>query len=114
MTVRDLPKSPEELDTELERIFPGYSTSTYPPVHDDTPSFHSVLLGFAPYLGGRLDSFTPEQLREFGELVNAAVAGGGTLENAFGTCLLEHLHQIRASSVLRPHLSKLARSRMRA
>jgi len=36
------------------------------------------------------------------------------LENAFGTCLLEHLYQIKAERVLRPFLSNLAREKTHA
>jgi len=46
--------------------------------------------------------------------VNAAVAAGGLLEDAFATCLLEHLHQIRALQAFRPYLSESACERTHA
>jgi hypothetical protein len=112
--MRVLPVTPEELLEELFTIFPEYRVAYDGPIHDDTPTFHSVLMAFTPFFGGRLASFSERQLRAFGELVSAAVTAGGSLENAFSTCLLEHLHQIRASQVLRPYLSELARERTHA
>jgi hypothetical protein len=72
-----------------------------------------VLIAFVPFFGAQLGSFPEKQLHAFGDLVNAAVAAGGSIENAFATCLLEHLRQIRALSAFRPYLSKDARERTR-
>ena len=105
--------TPEALLEELFTIFPEYRAG-HRPIHDDTPTYHSILIAFTPFFGDRSASFSKRQLRSFGELVSAAVSAGGSLENAFGTCLLEHLHQIRASQVLRPYLSDLARERIHA
>ena len=99
---------------ELFRIFPQYSAFYDGPIHNSTPTFHSVLMAFAPFFGAEASSFSETQLHSFGELISAAVAAGGSLENAFGTCLLEHLHQIGAERILRPHLSELAREITRA
>ena len=112
--MRPLPATPEALIEELFAIFPEYRAAYDGSIHDDTPTYHSVLLAFTPFFGGQSASFSERQLRAFGEVVNKAVAAGGSLENAFGTCLLEHLHQIRASKILRPHLSKMARERTHA
>jgi hypothetical protein len=106
-----LPQSPEQLLEELFSIFPQYRARYDGPIHDDTPTFHSVLMTFTPFFGAEAASLSEAQLRAFGELASAAVAAGGPLENAFRTCLLEHLHQIRASQNLRPYLSELARER---
>src|SRR6185369_1329702 len=95
-------------------IFPEYRATYDGPIHDDTPTYHSVLMAITPFFGGQITTFSERQLRDFSGLVNAAVASGGSLENAFGTCLLEHLHQIRASKILRPYLSKPARERTHA
>ncbi len=111
--MRVLPSAPEALLEELFAIFPEYRAE-HRPIHDDTPTYHSVLMAFAPYFGSRSASFSERQFRSFGELVSAAVAAGGSLENAFGTCLLEHLHRIQASKILRPYLSELARERTHA
>jgi hypothetical protein len=102
-------QSGEALREELFAIFPQYRSSyaRYGPLHDFTPTFHSILIEFSFFFGSESASFSEAQLRKFGELVNLAVAEDGPLENAFGTCLLEHLHQIRADA-FRPYLSKIA------
>ena len=112
--MRAPPQTPEALLVELFTIFQEYRAAYDGPIHDDIPTYHSVLIAFTPFFGSRSASFSERQLRAFGDLVNAAVAAGGSLENAFGTCLLEHLHQMRASQVLRPYLSELARERTHA
>jgi|SRR5581483_7263275 len=108
--VRQVPGSPEQLLEELFEIFPECRTS-YKPFHDDAPTFHSVLLGFNPLVTTSLGTCSKSQLLAFANLVNAAVKGGGDLENAFGTCFLEHLGQLGALNTLRPHLSQLAREK---
>jgi len=112
--VRALPQSPEQLLEELFSIFPQYCAGYPGSIHDETPTYHSVLIAFTPFFGGQLASFSEVQLRNFGELVNTAVAEDGPLENAFGTCLLEHLDQIRAGRAFRPYLSKIAREKTKA
>jgi hypothetical protein len=111
--MRTIPQSPEQLLAELFEIFPQLRTD-YRPIHDDAPTFHSVLIAFTGFFGAHSSTFSERQLREFGDLVSASLAAGGVIANAFETCLLEHLHQIRAWQVLRPHLSELARERSHA
>ena len=107
--MRTLPQSPKQLLEELFAIFPKYRASydDYGPLSDASPTFHSVLTEFTCFFGAELASFSEAQLRKFGELVSMAVVQDGPLENAFGTCLLEHLRQIRADA-LRPYLSDVA------
>jgi len=112
--VSTIPQSPETLLEELFSIFPQYRANYRGSIHDDLPTYHSVLIAFMPFFGEESASFSPKQLKHFGALVNAAVAEDGELENAFGTCLLEHLHQIRAERALRPYLSDLARKKAHA
>jgi len=114
VTAHRLPESPEALLEELFAIFPEYRAAYDGPLRDYTPTYHSVLITFIPFFGGRLTSFPEKQLRAFGDLVNAAVAAGGLLEDAFATCLLEHLHQIRALQAFRPYLSESACERTHA
>jgi hypothetical protein len=114
MNPRTVPQTPEQLLKELFELFPQYRVAYDGPIHDDTPTFHSVLMAFTPFFGEERASFSETQLSSFGALISAAVAAGGPLENAFGTCLLEHLHQIQALKILRPHLSELARARAHA
>jgi len=105
-----LPESPAELLEELFTLFPDYKASYSGPIHDEPPSFHSVLIDFSTDFGRLVDGASEKQLRSFAHLVNVAVERGGALENALSTCLLEHLHQIRALSAFRPDLVKLARA----
>lgn len=109
-----LPSTPEELLEELFAIFPDYRSRRSGEPEGECRSYPSILREFACFFGAELDSFSESQLRSVGALVNKAVAEAGPLEKAFSTCFLEHLHQIRASRVLGPHLSKLARSRSHA
>jgi hypothetical protein len=97
---------------ELFAIFPQYRAQYTGSIHDDTPSFQSVLIGFST--GTSLATASEAQLLAFATLVNAAVESGGVLENAFGTCLLEHLGQVRARKKLWPYLSKVAREKTKA
>jgi len=90
-------------------MFPQYRASYDGPIHDSAPTYHLVLTGFTTFFGIELASFSAVQLRKFETLVNKAVEQNGPLENAFGTCLLEHLHQIKAEHALHPYLSELAR-----
>ena len=108
---RARPRTPEQLLEELFSIFPRYRAGYPGPIHDEAPTFHSVLIGFSSF---PLAPSSEAELRDFGVLVSAAVAAGGSLANAFETCLLEHLHQIGAERALRPYLSKAARERIRA
>lgn len=108
-TVSTLPQSPEKLLEELIAIFPQYRSHYTAESDGDAPTYHSVLTQFTCFFGTQLASFSEEQLRSLGTLVSAAVAQPGPLENAFGTCMLEHLHQIAAWRALRPYLSKAAR-----
>lgn len=109
-----LPRSPAELLAQIFAIFPGYQDAYRGPIHDDAPTFHSTLMGFTGFFGGGLQGFSETQLRSFGALINQAVDAGGDLENAFSTCLLEHLRQIRAEKTMKPFLSQAARMRLRA
>ena len=102
-----LPQSPEELFERLFAILPEYQAARRP-IHDDAPTFHSVLREFSTFFGGPACSMSKRQLRSFGELVSAAMEAGGRLENAFATCLLEHAEQIGVWKPLRPFLSRTA------
>lgn len=109
-----LPQNPAQLLEKLFAIFPEYRVAYAGTIHGDAPTFHSVLLCFTPFVGSAWTGFSDAQLRAFADLINAAVENGGSLENAFGACLLEHLHQIRALNSLRPYLSEIAREATKA
>ena len=109
-----LPQSPDELLEQLFAIFPEYRGCYERPTDEAPLTFHFVLMDFTTFFGRVAHSSSEKQLGALGRLVSAAVEADGLLENAFGTCLLEHLHQIKASAALRPHLSKAARERTKA
>jgi len=110
-----LPRTPTALREELCVIFPKYGSDyeKYGPLHDFPSTFHSVLIEFTIFFGAEFSSFTEDQLRKFAAIVNASVEQDGALENAFGTCLLEHLHQIGVGDAFIPYLSELARKKTR-
>lgn len=113
------PRTPSELRDLLYKIFPVYRThwedSDNPFISEDgTFNFHGVMIDFTEYFARSLDALSEKQLRELGGLIDAAVAEDGPLENAVSTCLLEHLHQIKASKVLGPFLSPIAKEKSHA
>src|SRR5215471_18001786 len=105
-----LPTSPNELRTALIALFPDFESQC----EHEPRTFHSVMIDFAVYFGGNAAAFSPKQLQAFADLVNSAVAGGGDLENAVSTCMLEHLHQIRVTKLLRPYLTMQAKAKCHA
>jgi len=106
MKKHQTPHGPEQLLEQLFEIFPQYRIAYDGPIHDGPPTFHSVLLAFTPFFGECVNACSPKQLYSFALLVRAAQAEGGCLENAFGTCLLEHLRHIGAAKVFRPYLKQ--------
>ncbi len=108
-----LPQTPAALLEELFAIFPQYRSDydKYGPLSDSPATFHSILIEFTVFFGAQLASFSEAQLSKFGALVSESVAHEGRLENAFDTCLLEHLHQIGAKDRFSPYLSKIAREK---
>ena len=114
MSTLALPQSPKDLLEELFTIFPQCRNHYEGSIHEEVSTFHSVLLAVTPFFGAQLTSFSESQLRRFGEMISVAVARDGVLENAFSTCLLEHLHQLKAERVMRPYLTKIARDKTHA
>jgi hypothetical protein len=119
MHVTTPPRTPAELRDLLCKIVPTYRThwedSDNPYISEDgTFSFHGVMIDFTQYFGRSIDTFSEKQMREIGDLINAAVADDSPLENAVSTCLLEHLRQIKASKKLAPFLSSIAKGKSHA
>ena len=101
------PQSPQELLESLSIIFPEFREH-FKNDESDALTYPGILREFAYFFGKHSTIFLESQLRDLGSLVSEAVLQPGALENALGTCFLEHLHQIKAESVLRPYLSKKA------
>jgi hypothetical protein len=119
MSARQIPTSPMELLEALSAIYPEFQGEYDPAGYYGRSSFHSILTGFCCFFGAVSQSSSPKQLRALGQLISAAVTAPdashpSSLGNAFGTCLLEHLHQIRARRALMPYLSKDAREHANA
>jgi hypothetical protein len=106
------PETPADLLDALVSIFPRFGAEWEDGEAPET--FHGVKLRFSTFFDASDPSATPVALGRLGGLINRAVAGGGPLENAVSTCLLEHLHRIGAWQALRPYLSDSSRRRSRA
>lgn len=107
--------SQAQLVEDLGRIFPEFpSYWSDEVVSDDFPSqsLHAVYMALVPFLGG-VDS-TQSQLRLLADLFSREVAAGGDRQNAVDTCVLEHLHQIGLNKAIRPLLSQVAKTFVRA
>jgi hypothetical protein len=77
-------------------------------------TLHRVMSLFAQYFGANGSRFSEKQLRRLGEWLSSAVSVPGELENAVSTCFLEHTRQLKASRLLAPYLSKLAKEKSHA
>ncbi len=105
------PGTPEELLASLTSVFPQYG---YEVEDSPTLTFHALLHDFIVYFGANNSTFTDRQFQKFAEIVNWSVDAGGLLEDAFRTCFLEHLHQVRARKPLVRYLSNAAKDRLHA
>jgi hypothetical protein len=65
---QELPQTPEQLLEEVFAIFPQYRARYTGPIHDDTPSLHSVLIGLSA--GTVFATASEAQLLAFAALVN--------------------------------------------
>lgn len=103
----------KELAAELTRIFPLY---IYERDEYDLmdPSLHAVWLDFMDYFKTEQSAFNETQRLDLGDLINRCVDAGGRLENAVGTCFLEHLGQVGGVRALKPYLSADSKTRLRA
>jgi len=99
---------------DIVRIFPEFASYWEADVSGNdvpSPSLHTVYMSFLPFLAHA--NPTPKQWLLIATHLSEAVAAGGDRESAVDTCVLEHLHQVRLDRVLRPLLSKEARSYVR-
>lgn len=110
---KPLINTPEELLGALKEIFPEYVFQRDKNDMIDL-SYHSLLRNFIYFYGKNNDKFTERQLRKFAEVISLAINAGGTQENAFGACFLEHLRQIESLKPLQSFLSSAAKARLRA
>jgi hypothetical protein len=104
-----VPASPAELADALAAIFPSFQLEELKPeefVYEPPITFHYVMSEFASFFGKGASSFSGRQLQELAELIVRANSHGGDLENAIGTCFLEHARQLKVNRQLAPWLSK--------
>jgi len=113
------PQTAREVRAALVEIFPGFARDV---TDDDLAEWermsvqdpHAVMIPFTQYFGANQTTFSDRQLQALGTFLNRAVEFDDALENAVGTCFLEHLRQINGYAALSPYLSAEAKSRTRA
>ncbi len=104
-----------ELVADLTAIFPEFLDIWNADTEEDyfpSNSLHAVYQSLLPFLGSAQP--TPKQWKRLADHLSREVAAGGNRENAVDTCVLEHLHQVKLNRVLRPLLSPVAKSMVRA
>ncbi len=101
--------SPSDLAGALTALFPAFADEL-----DDheIATYHQVLQLLAPRVAAFLHSSSERATKSFAGLLNAMVSKGGDQENAVSTCLLEHASQIGIRKLIRPHLTREARSQL--
>lgn len=101
---------------QLQELLPGFDHSW----EDEDMwsglgrSYHAVVRDLADHFGKVCPSLNDKQLSQFAAWINGTVESGGKLENAVGTCFLEHAGQLGIYHALVPHLSPLAKASARA
>jgi hypothetical protein len=108
-------QSSKEVLAAIVAIFPEFEAeweADNPYIVDGRFSVHSVYMAFLPFLASA--ECTEKQMKMVASFINGAVLAGGNSENAVSTCLLEHVHQVGLTSVLKPHLIKEAKDRLHA
>jgi hypothetical protein len=111
-TVR--PQTAKELWVLLTKIFPGFSADCEEIEIESDTTLHFVMMDFTPYFSGKLETFSENQLKKLALFINDAVSVDDNLENAVGTCFLEHLHQVCSYKALAPFLSRQAKDKTHA
>jgi len=94
-------------------VFPDFANDCTREELSNETTFHLVMIDFASYFGTGERS-SQAQLERLGAFVNEAVMLDDNLENAVGTCFLEHLRQIQGYRALAPYLSPRAKAKIRA
>ncbi|MGH6862106.1 MAG: hypothetical protein ACRECY_17795 [Phyllobacterium sp.] len=101
---REVLTEPIALLSALQNLFPDFvDEELVQDIHSGDAGLHTVIRAFA----SSFDASTarPSQLAGLARLIGHCVAFPDRLENAVGTCFLEHLHQIDGQGVLWKFLS---------
>jgi hypothetical protein len=105
------PQTAKELWALLIQMFPGFREDCSEKEVQSDATLHFVMRDFTPYFSGNVDTFSERQIKALARFINEVVAVDDNLENAVGTCFLEHLHQVRSYKVLAPFLSRAAKDK---
>jgi len=100
-------QSVEEVFKFLTQLFPSFEKEFEEEDCEDM-NYHRIFRELLYFYGKYLDSFSQKQLNIFAEFINKSVEQECGLENAIGTCFLEHLYQGKPTKALKPLLSKQA------
>jgi hypothetical protein len=112
------PTTPEALRDQISAIFPSFrkawDSKDNPFIQDDgTFSYHGVMLALNDHFA-ELGPLSEVQIEGFSALLNSAVTTSDVFENAVSTCFLEHMHQMKLTKVLGPHLTREAKKKSHA
>ena len=93
--MKRLPQSCAELKDALAAIFPGlprdFGAWGESVLESAGPTPHSLLREFALHFERNAGQFPERQLRRFAELTARCLEAGGTMADAFATCIVEPL-----------------------
>ena len=108
------PQTAQELRVLLIGIFPGFAEACPEEDAQLDATLHSVMRAFTPYFSGNREALSQRQIKSLAHFINEAVAVDDKLENAVGTCFLEHLRQVSSYKVLASFLSRKAKDKTHA
>jgi hypothetical protein len=106
---RDDLATPDGLLTALQRLFPAFGDDELVAVvQSGEANLHTVVIEFSSSFDA--SASTQSQLTGLASLMSLCVAAKDELENAVGTCFLEHLRQLDRRRILWKYLSPDVRS----
>lgn len=110
---RDDLVTPDGLLAALQNLFPDFGDEgLFADIRSGDASLHGVMLEFSSSFNA--NAADPSQLAGLATLLNQCVGVPDSLENAVGTCFLEHLHQIDKHRVLWKRLPPDVKAHLRA
>lgn len=91
--------SPGGLLAALQTVFPDFGDNELvADIHSSEANLHTVMREFSSSF--KAAEATPQQLTGLSSLLSEVVTATDELENAVGTCFLEHLRQIDPRGIL--------------